>query len=152
MTPVSWTAEQSIALLAALRSILTLNGTASCSDAETQLIEGVRRVVLQHAELTDAQLGQFPQPADLAAAITDPEHRRRAGELLAVAPYASRPFDNTKLHIADRFVEALGEDMHEMEDFNGARAKHCGISNTARCAGSWPTFCRPTTRRSWRTN
>ncbi|MCC7376048.1 MAG: hypothetical protein IT581_15425 [Verrucomicrobiales bacterium] len=122
---MSWTSGQSIALLSALRSILTLNGTAECADAETQLIEGVRQVVLQHPELTDAQLGVFPQPADLAVAITDPEHRRRAGELLAVAPYASRPFDNTKLHIADRFVEALGEDMHEMEAFNGARSKHC---------------------------
>lgn len=124
MKPVDWTADQSQALLTALRAIATLNGTADLAPAEQELLEGVRRIILRHPELPDDASRTFPQPPDLARAIEDPEHRRRAAEALALMPYAQRPYDNDKLHVSDRFVEALGEDLHRMEAFLGARAKH----------------------------
>ena len=39
--PATWTAEQSKATLASLRSIATLNGSAPISPEEKELIEGV---------------------------------------------------------------------------------------------------------------
>lgn len=122
--PVTWTPEQSKATLAALRSIATLNGTAPMSPEEKELVEGVRIIILSHPELTDAEIGNKIHPDKLAEAITDDEHRSRAAELIALMPYASRPYHETKIHISERFTEALGENMHRMEDFLGARQKH----------------------------
>ncbi|MEI9895437.1 MAG: hypothetical protein WDN28_16500 [Chthoniobacter sp.] len=39
-------------------------------------------------------------------------------------PYATRPYADAKTYISEKFIEALGENMHRMEDFLGARQKH----------------------------
>jgi hypothetical protein len=39
-------------------------------------------------------------------------------------PYASRPYHDVKIHISERLIEALGENMHRMEDYLGSRQKH----------------------------
>ncbi len=124
MTPPTWTAGQSAALLSALRAIASLNGTVDLSPAETQFLAGVRSIVLRQAQPATAADETLLQPADLAPVMTEPEHRKRSAELLAITPYVQRPYDNDKLHVSDRFVEALGEDMHRMESFLGARTKH----------------------------
>jgi hypothetical protein len=122
--PPNWTIEQSKPTLGALRAIGTLHGTAPLSPSEAQLIEGVRINILRHPEVADADENILTQPADLAAAIQDDEHKRRAAELIALMPYAARPYDDTKIIISQRYIEALGEDMHRMEDLLGACKKH----------------------------
>src|SRR6202012_5071810 len=64
------------------------------------------------------------KPDDLVAAIQDDEHKERAAQVLALMPYATRPFADAKTYISEKFIEALGENMHRMEDFLGARQKH----------------------------
>ncbi len=122
--PPNWTAEQSKATLAALRSILTLHGTAPMTPEEKQLIEGVRLNILHHPEITDADESIHVTPAQLADAVQDDEHRERAAQLIALMPYASRPYSDSKTYISEKFIEAIGENMHRMEDFVGAREKH----------------------------
>ena len=122
--PATWTAEQSKATLAALRSIASLNGTAPISPEEKELLEGVRTIILSHPELSDSDVGCKIHADQLAAAITDDDHRARAAELIALMPYASRPYHDVKIHISERLIEALGENMHRMEDYLGSRQKH----------------------------
>jgi len=122
--PSTWTLEQSKAALGALRAIATLHGTAPMSPEEAQLIEGVRVNILHHPEITDADENFQIKPPDLAAAIQDDEHKERAAQLIALMPYATRPYSDAKTYISEKFIEAIGENMHRMEDFLGARQKH----------------------------
>ena len=122
--PTNWTLEQSKATLGALRSIATLHGHAAMSPEEAQLLEGVRLNILHHPEITDEEQNVHIKPDELAAAITDDEHKERAAQLIALMPYATRPFADAKTYISEKFIEALGENMHRMEDFIGARQKH----------------------------
>src|SRR6187402_1599550 len=122
--PPNWTLDQSKATLGALRAIASLHGTAPMSEAETELLEGVRINILLHPEVTDADESVHVKPDDLAAIITDDEHRERAAQLLALMPYATRPFSDSKTYISEKYIEALGENMHRIEDFLGARQKH----------------------------
>ncbi|MEP6670033.1 MAG: hypothetical protein ABJF10_12815 [Chthoniobacter sp.] len=122
--PTNWTLEQSKATLGALRSIATLHGTAQMSAEEAQLLEGVRINILHHPEITDAEQNIHIKPAELAATILDDEHKERAAQLIALMPYATRPYADNKTYISEKFIEALGENMHRMEDFLGARQKH----------------------------
>jgi hypothetical protein len=122
--PRTWTVEQSKAVLSALASIATLHGTAPADPAETALIDGIRINILNHSELRDADENLLLQPADLADSIPDAENRKRASQLIALMPYAVRPYSDAKTYIAERFIEAMGENMHLLEDFIGARQKH----------------------------
>lgn len=122
--PTNWTLEQSKATLGALRSIATLHGTAPMTPEEAQLLEGVRVNILRHPEITDEEQNVHIKPPDLAAAMTDDEHKERAAQLIALMPYASRPYSDAKTYISEKFIEAIGENMHRMEDFIGARQKH----------------------------
>jgi hypothetical protein len=122
--PPNWTLEQSKATLGALRAIGTLHGTAPVSPAEAALIEGVRINILHHPECSDTDENIHTKPDDLAAAIQDDEHKARAAELIALMPYATRPFSDAKTYISEKFIEAIGENMHRVEDFLGARQTH----------------------------
>jgi len=122
--PANWTLEQSKATLGALRAIASLHGTAPMSAEETQLLEGVRVNILHHPEIIDSDENFHVKPDELAAAILDDEHKERAAQVLALMPYATRPFADAKTYISEKFIEALGENMHRMEDFLGARQKH----------------------------
>src|ERR1700688_4342176 len=122
--PPTWTIEQSKAVLGALASIATLHGTAPADPAETALIDGIRINILNHSELKDADENLLLQPAELADSIPDAENRKRASQLIALMPYAVRPYSDAKTFIAERFIEAMGENMHLLEDFIGARQKH----------------------------
>jgi hypothetical protein len=122
--PPDWTADQSKATLGALRAIASLHGTAPMSDAEAQLIEGVRVNILQHPEIAEADQNLHIKPDELAAIVQDDEHRERVAQLLALMPYATRPFADSKTYISEKFIEAMGENMHRVEDFLGARQKH----------------------------
>jgi hypothetical protein len=122
--PPNWTPEQSKATLGALRAIATLHGTAPMSPDEAQLVEGVRLNILCHPECSDADESVHTKPEDLAAAFQDDEHKERAAQLIALMPYATRPYSDAKTYISEKFIEALGENMHRVEDFLGARQKH----------------------------
>lgn len=122
--PRTWTTEQSKAVLGALTSIATLHGTAPADPAETALIDGIRINILNHSELSDADENLLLQPGDIADIIPDVENRKRASQLIALMPYAVRPYSDAKTYIAERFIEAMGENMHLLEDFIGARQKH----------------------------
>jgi hypothetical protein len=124
MIPENWTPEQSKATLGALRSIATLHGTAPMAPEEAQLLEGVRINILLHPEVADADENLHIKPDELAAAILDDEHKERAAQLIALMPYASRPYSDAKSYISEKFIEAIGENMHRVEDFVGAREKH----------------------------
>ena len=122
--PPGWTLEQSKVLLGALRGIATLHGTAPMSPEEAQLLEGIRVNILLHPEIVEADEDVHVHPPDLVAAIQDDEHKERAAQLLALMPYATRPYCDSKTYISEKFIEALGENMHRVEDFLGARQKH----------------------------
>jgi hypothetical protein len=122
--PPNWTLEQSKATLGALRSIATLHGTAPMTPEEQQLLEGVRLNILHHPEIAEADQNVHIKPAQLVEAIQDDEHKERAAQLIALMPYASRPYSDNKTYISEKFIEELGENMHRMEDFIGARQKH----------------------------
>jgi hypothetical protein len=122
--PPTWTTDESKAVLGALTSIATLHGTASADPAETALIEGVRINILHHPELSDGDGNLTLQASDLAGVIAEIENRKRASELIALMPYAIRPYSDAKTYIAEKFIEAMGENMHLLEDFVGAREKH----------------------------
>jgi hypothetical protein len=124
LKPPDWTAEQSIAVLSALRNIATLHGSSPATPEETQLIEGVRIAIFEHPEETESQEDVHLKPDGLAAAVQDDEHRVRAAQLIALMPYAIRPFSDSKNYISEKYIEALGENMHNLEDFIGAREKH----------------------------
>src|ERR1700722_5598051 len=122
--PATWTIEQSKAVLSALTSMATLNGTVPASLAETELIAGIGIKIFRHPELSDADMTTPLQSDELAALIPEPEHRKRAAELIALMPYAIRPYSDSKTYMSEKFIEAMGENMHRLEDFIGARAKH----------------------------
>lgn len=122
--PRTWTTEQSKAVLGALTSIATLHGTAPADPAETALIDGIRINILNHPELSEADEDLMLQPAEIADNIPEAESRKRASELIALMPYAVRPYSDAKTFIAEKFIEAMGENMHLLEDFIGARQKH----------------------------
>jgi len=69
---------------------------------------------------------------DLAAAVRDDEHRERVAQLVALMPYATRPYSDEKTYISEKYLEAVGENMHLVEDFVGARQKHA--KNLEYCA------------------
>jgi hypothetical protein len=122
--PPTWTADQSKAVVSALTNIATLHGTVDADPAETELIDGVRINILVHPELSDAEANLKLQPDDIAGAILDIEHRKRASELIALRPYVVRPYTDAKTFIAERYIEGMGQNMHLLEDFIGARKKH----------------------------
>ncbi len=122
--PPTWTADQSKAVLSALTNIATLHGTVTADPAETALIDGVRINILNHSELKDADENLLLQPAELADSIPDAENRKRASQLIALMPYAVRPYADNKTFIAERYIEGMGQNMHLLEDFIGARKKH----------------------------
>jgi hypothetical protein len=122
--PPTWTSDESKAVLGALTNIATLHGTAPADPAESALIDGVRINILHHPELSDADANLLLQASDLAGVITETENRKRASQLIALMPYAVRPYSNAKTYISEKFIEAMGENMHLLEDFIGARQKH----------------------------
>src|SRR5260221_1277979 len=122
--PKDWTAEQSKAALSALHNIATLHCTQPSTPEETELIEGVRINVLAHPELTEADENQHLHPDDLAGSVQDDEHRERVAQLGALMPYATRPYSDEKTYISEKYLEAIDENMHLVEDFIGARNKH----------------------------
>lgn len=122
--PPDWTAAQSRAALSALTNIATLHGTVAATPEERELLEGARINILRHPEIAPEDANLHLHYDELAAAIVDPEHRRRAAQLIALMPYACRPFADSKLYISEKYLEALGENMHRLEDFLGARQKH----------------------------
>ena len=122
--PVGWTSAQSLATLKALWSIATLNGTVEPSPAENELIQGVWVNIMRNPEIEMAEVKASIRPPQLAAAIHDQEHRFRAAQLISLMPYAERPYSENQLILAERFIEALGENLHRMEEFIGARQKH----------------------------
>ena len=122
--PPDWTIEQSKATLGALRSIATLHGTEQPAPEENRLLEGVRINILRHRDISDSDENIHLHPEEVAAVIQDDEHRERAAQLIALMPYAVRPYSDAKTYIAEKFIEALGENMHRVEDFIGARQKH----------------------------
>ena len=79
---------------------------------------------MHHPELSDAEANLLLQPGDIAGFIAETENRKRASELIALMPYAVRPYSDAKTYIAEKFIEAMGENMHLLEDFIGAREKH----------------------------
>jgi len=81
-------------VLSALRNIATLHGTAPATPEEIQLIEGVCIHIFEHPEETKAQENMHLKPDGLAAAVSE------------------------------KYTEALGENMRNLEDFIGARQKH----------------------------
>lgn len=129
--PPDWSAAQSRAILGALCSIATHHATTKTSDEERELIEGIRINILNHPEIEHDDEAVHIKPAEIAALITDPVHRARAAQLIAVMPYVTRPYSDTKNYISEKFIEALGENMHRLEDFLGARNKH--IRNQEYC-------------------
>jgi hypothetical protein len=122
--PPGWTAEQSRASLSALTNIATLHGTTAPTPEEQQLLDGARINILKHPEITAGEANLHLHCDELAAAVVDTEHRKRVAQLIALMPYASRPFSDNKLYISEKYLEALGENMHRLEDFIGARQKH----------------------------
>jgi hypothetical protein len=122
--PPTWTIDESKAVLGALTSIATLHGTAPADPAETALIDGVRINILHHPELSDADADLSLQAGDVAGIFVELENRKRAAELIALMPYTIRPYSDAKTYIAEKFIEAMGENMHLLEDFIGAREKH----------------------------
>jgi len=108
----------------ALRSIATLHGTAQPAPAEAQLLEGVSINILRHLEIADADENVHLHPDEVAAVIQDDEHRERAAQLMALMPYAIRPYSGAKTNVSEKFIEVLGENTHRLEDFIGARQKH----------------------------
>lgn len=122
--PPNWTLEQSKATLGALRSIATLHGTAPMTPEEAQILDGVRLNILHHPEIADDDEDLHIKPPRLAEIITDDEHRERAAQLIALMPYVSRPYSDAKTYISEKFIEAIGENMHRLEDYLGARQKH----------------------------
>ena len=122
--PANWTLEQSKATLGALRAIATLHGTAPMTAEEAQLLEGVRVNILHHPEIVEADENIHIKPPELAAVMQDDEHKERAAQVIALMPYAARPYSDAKTYISEKFIEAIGENMHRLEDFLGARQKH----------------------------
>jgi hypothetical protein len=45
-------------------------------------------------------------------------------QLIALMPYAVRPYFENKKIMAEKFIKAMDENMHRLEDFIGARLKH----------------------------
>jgi hypothetical protein len=130
--PPNWTVEQSKATLSALRGIATMHGAAPMAPEEAQLIEGARVNILRCPAITDADEDVHIKPDQLAAVMQDDEHKERAAQLLALMPYASRPYTDGKTYISEKYIEAIGENMHRVEDFVGARQKH--MQNLEYCA------------------
>ncbi len=121
ISPFLWSGQQSLATLNALWTIATLNGTAAAAGPEKQLIEGIRINILRH------QIASHPNvrfhPAQLAEAVQGDEHRSRVAQLVALLPFAIRPYSGAKSYIAEKFLDVLGKDLHSLEDFMGARQK-----------------------------
>ncbi|MEM8955455.1 MAG: hypothetical protein AAGD22_14980 [Verrucomicrobiota bacterium] len=130
--PPDWTFDQSRGILGALCSIASLHGTAPVSQQEKELIEGIRINILGHPEIEHDDEELHIRPPELAALFTDSDHKARAAELIALMPYAVRPYSDSKTYISEKFLEQLGENMHQLEDFLGAREKH--IRNQEYCA------------------
>lgn len=122
--PPDWTLGQSRAALSALTNIATLHGKSAASPEEEQLLEGVRVNILRHPEIAESEANLHLHYDELAAVVVDPAHKQRVAQLIALMPYASRPFSDNKLYISEKYIEALGENMHRLEDFLGARQKH----------------------------
>jgi len=118
---VEWTESQSRAILNALNSIATLNGTALAARPERELIDGVRTNILRHFQLVEDAVHIHPE--QLSEALPDPENRDRAAQLIALMPFTVRPYSGPKMYIMERYLEALGKSMHTLEDFLGARMK-----------------------------
>ncbi len=122
--PINWTRKQSKATLGALRSIATLHGTAPIAEQERELIEGIRINILRYAEGPEDEPAGRVRPADLAEILEDDDHRDRAAQLIALMPFAVRPYAGSKTYIVEKYLDSLGKSMHALEDFIGARQKH----------------------------
>lgn len=120
--PLDWSGVQSRATLSALYNVASLHGTEPLLEEEKELIEGVRSIILKHPEVDYEN--QHLQPAELAGLFEDDLHKRHAAQLIGLMPYAVRPFSTAKLYIAEKFLKAMDEDTHLMEDYIEARQKH----------------------------
>jgi len=119
-----WTTKQSLATLGALRSIATLHGKIPLTPKEHELIEGVRINILAHQEILDRSENPHTSIHDVVTVIKDSEHKKHAAQLFALMPYASFPYSDEKRKISEKYLEALNEQMHLVEDFVKARKKH----------------------------
>ena len=120
---VSWSVKQSRATLGALKTIATLHGTVPAARPEWELIEGVRVNILGQPRIGYEKLDCHTRPEQLAALMPQEEHRERAAQLIALMPFAVRPYLGSKTYIAEQYLNALGIDLHSLEDFLGARCK-----------------------------
>lgn len=120
MKTLSWSPDESAALLAAMRCVATLHGRRPLDAIARQMLEATRDHVL-HAS-GDVETMPEVGPEALAARIADDAQRRLAVQFLVLMPYLPMQVDAQEVAVVDEFAAALAvapatlQDLHRVRD------------------------------------
>ncbi len=105
MKLLDWTVEQSRLLLGSMARVATQGGATSLGKLDRSMLESVQ----DHLLHTDLPLDGLPSPLpdELAAGVSDPEHRLRAVTLLTLVVYSATELHPTRADLVDAYARAL---------------------------------------------
>ncbi|MCB0967182.1 MAG: hypothetical protein KDB37_10135 [Ilumatobacter sp.] len=121
--PSTWSQSESSALFGAMHAVAVGGADRELTRVEKGLIEGAAEHIFD-VDGVDADALTDVTPDELAAAITDPEHRSTAIQMLVLVPYADTTVDSPEVAVVDGYADALGQHPNTLRDLHQVRDLH----------------------------
>ena len=119
MKPLNWSASESRAVLRAMRTVATIDGTIPFDAVSREMLSATRDHVLHHD--VDVDSLENIAPAALAGELAGTEVRERAIQFLVLTSYLPLEVDPDEVSIVDSFSTALGVSTDMLRDLHRVR-------------------------------
>ncbi len=119
MKSLNWDADESLAVLGAMRTVATVDGAQELGEVARQMLEATRDHVLKQ-DIDIAALENM-RPTDLAKALRGTEMRERALQFLVLTSYLPIELDPQEVGVVDEFSEAFGVSTDMLRDLHRVR-------------------------------
>lgn len=123
MAGLNWSHTESDALLAAMLTVAVGDERRELQPVERGLIAGAARHLFDRTDVDVDALTPISGD-ELAAAISDADHRSTAVQLLVLVPYADTTVDEFEVEVVDEFADALDQHPATVADLHRVRDGH----------------------------
>ena len=121
MKAINWTNEETLAVLGAMRTVATVNGTRSLDSAGLEMLRATADHVLHLT--TDIDRVESRTPAEVADVVRGKDARSRALQFLVLVSYLPIETDADQVEIVDEFAAAFDVSTNMLTDLHMVRDK-----------------------------
>ncbi|MEM8606583.1 MAG: hypothetical protein AAGF92_05735 [Myxococcota bacterium] len=119
MKALNWSADESRAVLRAMRTVATVDGSMPLDSVGEEMLEATRDHVLHHDVMLDTLENITPE--ELAERLEGTQLRERALQFLVLTSYLPLELDRDEVHVVDEFASALGVSTDMLRDLHRVR-------------------------------